>query len=99
MKKHLILPGNSDKNPTIILRERCEFLERENASLHKENVFLKERVQSLEEKIIILMARIDKLENQLKKDSSNSSNPPSSDMIKENVKKNQSLREKSGKPS
>ncbi len=86
------------KTSSDLWRERAQFLEKENAFLKKENVFLKERVSDLEGKIIILMARIEKLENQLRKDSNNSSKPPSSDIFKENIpKKNQSLREKSGR--
>jgi transposase len=78
-------------------RERCGFLEKENAFLREENAVLKGRVSDLEEKICMLMARIEKLEDQLKKNSRNSSKPPSSDTKEDQSKKNQSLREKTGR--
>ena len=87
------------KTSSDLWRERAWVLEKENILLRKENVLLKARVNDLEDKITILLARVDQLENQIRKDSNNSSKPPSSDMFKEDIKKNQSLREKSWKMS
>jgi len=53
-------------------------------------------VEGLEEKIVELEKRLEELENQLKKDSKNSSKPPSSDGF---GKRTKSLRTKSERPS
>jgi len=64
--------------------ERIAYLEAENAEL-------KQRVKSLEEKVLLLLQIIEK--QSVKKDSHNSHNPPSSDKSK--PKRTKSLRKKS----
>lgn len=90
------MASSRTKTPADIWRERAHFLEKENA-------FLRVRVSELEEKLSLCLVRIEKLENQLedqiKKDSNNSSKPPSSDQKEDLPKKNQSLRQKSDKKS
>ena len=62
-------------------------------ALLAENAVLKEQVAHLQEVVGLLSERIEKLEDQLGKDSHNSSKPPSSDPFK----KTKSLRKKSDK--
>ena len=64
---------------------KIEFLESANASLTK-------RVESLEEKVLLLLKQLE--EKPVKKDSHNSHNPPSHDKSK--PKRNKSLRKKTG---
>ena len=65
------------------------------AILEAENAELQGQVKSLEEKVLLLLQIIEK--QNVKKDSHNSHNPPSSDKSK--PKRNKSLREKTGRKS
>ena len=72
-----------------------ERLQRRNDELEAENAALKEELSVLRQKIDFLEARIKSLTEMLKKNSSNSSKPPSSDGLKKPATK--SLREKTGR--
>lgn len=72
-------------------KEYIDFLERQNATLMTQ-------IESLTNTVNKLNERIKELEEQLGKNSGNSSKPPSSDGLKKKpVNKNQSLRKKTGK--
>lgn len=72
-------------------KEYIDFLEKQNATLMAQ-------IESLTNTVNKLNERIKELEEQLGKNSGNSSKPPSSDGLKKKpVNKNQSLRKKTGK--
>jgi len=67
-------------------------------ALTKENALLKEESEILKKTVAALTAKVEELEAKSKKNSKNSSKPPSSDGIKK-PKATQSLREKTGRAS
>lgn len=81
------------------LRLAYEGEQQENTALRKELAVAQEHLATAREVFAQLSARIDRLEGQLRKDSHNSSKPPSSDGPKAPVHKTKSLRGKSGKQS
>jgi transposase len=70
-------------------------LELENALLIEKNKSLEDQIESLRDQIKLMEGQIESLIDQLKKDSHNSSKPPSSDGFKQRKRKN--LRKSSGK--
>ena len=70
-----------------------QFLRRENALKDAENALLRQTIAGLEEKLNFVLSLLSSPKAELvKKDSHNSSLPPSSDLFGTAVKKNQSLR-------
>ncbi|HLZ60711.1 MAG TPA: IS66 family transposase [Ktedonosporobacter sp.] len=82
-----------------MLRAENQRLHKENAALRKELAVAQEQVTTAREVFAQLSERLERLEGQIKRDSHNSSKPPSSDSLKQPVRKTQSLRGKSGKKS
>ena len=88
----------TDKHNAIIAgyAATIDALTKENALLKDELALLKEENEILKKTVAALTAKVDELEAKLKKNSKNSSKPPSSDGIGK-AKVTQSLRERTGR--
>lgn len=81
------------------LREEMSRLQAEVGAAQEREAQAIELANRLQATVEQLMERVKQLEARANKDSSNSSKPPSSDGLQKPVRKTQSLRGKSGKPS
>ncbi len=81
------------------LQTDYECVQQESTQMRKALEEAREQLAKAQGDVAQLIARIERLEGQVAKDSHNSSKPPSSDGLKGPVRKTQSLRGKSGKKS